>query len=176
METSIAVKHTSQSITEIPVKLHSTRANVILIIYKMLKVKSKREPSNIKRNKSIGKKTKKRLPHRVDPTSMKSRGIKCLYFEKKNPFCLHLRIQFSVKGKKHRIQSPDPVKQSDSCTDQAMQSMTAYEYYVQCRKNTEELRNKQIDSQMRGPISKKRMKALQALKKCPLTSVKNRSE
>ncbi|KAG4078310.1 hypothetical protein HA402_013020 [Bradysia odoriphaga] len=42
--------------------------------------------------------------------------------------------------------------------------MTAYEYYVQCRAKNEELRKKRISSQMRGPISKKRMRALHALK------------
>ncbi len=46
--------------------------------------------------------------------------------------------------------------------------MTAYEYYIQCRQDSEELRKKRISSQMRGPISKKRMRALHALKMRPM--------
>lgn len=53
-----------------------------------------------------------------------------------------------------------------------LQTETAYEYYAQCRAKNEELRKKRIASQMRGPISKKRLKALHVLKTRTKTSRK----
>lgn len=80
-----------------------------------------------------------------------------LLFTKENSFSL---------AKKNRIHTTDSAKQPERsvpCTVDDMQSMTAYEYYVQCRAKSEEVRRKRLSRKMRGPISKKRMRALHAL-------------
>lgn len=135
-------------------------------------MKSKREAASSKRNKSVGKKTKTR----VDATKLKSKGIGGTF---RAFFRLFTFKNSKVLGKaKHRIhRSGTTSKQTESATTNGtngLQSMTAYEYYVQCRANSEEvLSNSQIDNMMRGPYSRKRMKALRAIKKQQRTPATN---
>lgn len=149
--------------------------NNILVFLKMLKAKTKHESASLKRNK-VSRTLKKRSHQQTDATQKKSKGKlrQCLFtFGECFGSVYEFDSCFSVKVKKSLKHTSQSSKPAVSPTNNS-ETMTAFEYYVQCRAKNEELRKKRISSRMRGPISKKRMRALHALKSRTKRSSKTR--